>query len=105
LTKHLPAITLMFALSLSQATNAQTMQEIQDYCQSMHSGMSEEDARSYIEECIREQSSYLDQETDYQEQQYDTQEYTEPEQAYDEDYAEESYQEPAYEEESSYTPD
>ena len=80
----------------------------------MHGDM-DDDSRAYIDECINEQKSYLDQDN-YQEsyqENYDTQEsyaspdYSEAQQEYpaeQESYSEESYQEPVYEPES-YTPE
>ncbi len=79
----------LFGLLLSQTASAQSIKQIQEYCQSMGgSGMSDEDSKTFIDECIAEQSSYLEQDTS-----------AEP---YEDNssYEDRSYQEPSYEESS-----
>ncbi len=99
---------LMSGFSLTTLA-AQSMQEVQEYCQSLHAGMDEADARMYIDECISEQKSYLEQ--DYASQD-DSQAYQDepayPDYNEQEDtsyqgnsYNEETYQEPEYTQESS----
>ena len=114
---------LVTGVLLTQSSMAQSLQEIQEYCQSMNGeGINDEDARAYIEECINEQKSYLDQESyssqdSYSSQEnYEAQEYTEqesvpqdePSDYQNESYSEESthYQEQEQQyEQDSYTPD
>jgi len=106
---------LATGLLMAQSSAAQSLQEIQEYCQSMNGeGINDEDARAYIEECINEQKSYLDQDSYSTQENYDAQEYTEQESVPQEEpsdyqndsYSEESthYQEQQYEQDS-YTPD
>jgi hypothetical protein len=106
-------ILLVYLFGLSAGSSslcfAQSLQEIQEYCQSMHGGMTEEDARAYIEECINEQKGFIDQETsnypEYSDQVHEQEQYTAEEETYSEEsYTEESYQEPVYEQDT-YTPD
>ena len=98
----------LMVITTSQSTAAQSLQEIQEYCQSMYAGMDADEARAYVDECINEQKSYLDQDS-YQEnydtqENYESQDYSEAPQEYPSEYSEETYQEPAYEPES-YTPE
>lgn len=113
--KYCLPLSMLLVMSASQSGFAQSMQEIQEYCQSMHSGMNDDESRAYIDECINEQKSYLDQDSygsqdNYAGQEnYESQDYSEAQSQQDypaeyESYTEETYQEPAYEPES-YTPE
>lgn len=83
---------ILFFLVFAQTASSQSIKDIQEYCQSMSgSGISDEDSKAFISDCIAEQSSYLEQE---QIEQYpDSNEYEEST-SY-----EDSYQEPQYEQE------
>lgn len=101
---------ILLCLPFSQTATAQSMKDIQDYCQSMGgSGMSDEDTKAFMDECIAEQSSYLDQEsapeqaeqyensTSYEDSSYEDSSYEES--TYQDNSEESSYQEPQYEQE------
>ena len=84
---------LLFCLLFAQTASAQSIKDIQDYCQSMSgSGIMDEDSKAFIDDCIAEQSSYLEQEVP-SEQYQDSNEYEES------NSYEDSYQEPQYEQE------
>ena len=95
LSNYLLALSAVFALQFSQQLAAQGVNDIKEYCQSMTgSGMTEEDLQSFMNDCIAEQSSYLEQ--DIQTEQYEDNSY---ESSYDSAYEEPSYEpEPQYEE-------
>lgn len=99
LSKSIVISGLILFLPFAQQASAQSVKDIQEYCQSMAgSGMSEEDAKAFIEDCVAEQSSYLEQET--QSEQYDDSNRYEENNSYEEsNNYENSYQEPQYEQE------
>jgi len=78
---------LLFCFAFAQTSSAQSIKDIQEYCQSMSgSGISDEDSKAFVNDCIAEQSSYLEQEF--------------PSEQYEESNSyEDSYQEPQYEQE------
>lgn len=94
---------LVCLLPLSQTASAQNIKDIQEYCQSMAgSGMSDEDTRAFMEDCVAEQSSYMDQEMPAEEVDQLEESSTESEpQNYEEhnNYDSETYQEPQYDQE------
>ena len=84
---------LLLCLSFAQTASAQSIKDIQEYCQSMSgSGISDEDAKAFMDDCISEQSSYLEQEIPPE--QYEDSNGYEESNSY-----EDSYQEPQYEQE------
>tara|TARA_R110002167_G_scaffold96811_17_gene256056 strand:+ start:1959 stop:2375 length:417 start_codon:yes stop_codon:yes gene_type:complete len=91
--KSLSITGLLLCLPFIQSVSAQSIKDIQEYCQSMSgSGISDEDAKAFIADCIAEQSSYLEQDS-LQEQYEDSSGYEES------NSYEDSYQEPQYEQE------
>ncbi|MFV1873923.1 MAG: hypothetical protein ACMZ64_11440 [Oleiphilus sp.] len=85
LTKPVFISCLLFSMSALQMASAQSINDIQEYCQSMgSSGMSQEDAKTFMDDCIAEQSSYLEQ--DMPAEQYDDNS------AYDSSYENSSYE-------------
>lgn len=78
---------LLFYFTFAQTASAQSIKDIQEYCQSMYgSGIVDEDSKAFINDCIAEQSSYLEQDV--------------PSEQYQEsNHYEDSYQEPQYEQE------
>lgn len=87
---------LLLCLPFAQSTSAQSIKDIQEYCQSISgSGMSDEDSKAFLADCIAEQSSYLDQESEpVQTEQYEENTSYEENNSY-----EDSYPEPQYEQE------
>ena len=58
-SKSLLITGILLCLPFSQSATAQSAKDIQDYCQSMGgSGMSDEDTKAFMDECIAEQSSF-----------------------------------------------
>jgi hypothetical protein len=92
--KYLLITSILLCLPIAQSASAQSVKDIQDYCQSMGgSGMSDEDSKAFIDECIAEQSSYLEREIPQEQpEQYE-------DSAYQDNNDENSYQEPQYEQE------
>ena len=90
---------LLVTLPFTQSVSAQSAAEIQEYCQSMTgSGMSDEDVKQFMSDCVAEQSSYLEPESpsEYYEDSPNYEENT----SYDDNNSyENSYQEPQYEQE------
>jgi len=104
-SKSLLITGILLCLPFSQSATAQSAKDIQDYCQSMGgSGMSDEDTKAFMDECIAEQSSYFEQES--APEQYDQYENSNSyedssyeESTYQDNNEESSYQEPQYEQE------
>lgn len=106
LSKSLLITGLLLCLPFTQTASAQSVKDIQDYCQSMGgSGMSDEDTKAFMDDCIAEQSSYLEQEIapEQPEQYEDSSSYednsTYEDNSYQDTSDESSYQEPQYEQE------
>lgn len=77
------------ALQLPTQLAAESVDDIQEYCQSMTSaGVSEEELQSFMNDCIAEQRSYVDQ--DIQPELYEDNNY---ESTNDSNYADTQYQE------------
>lgn len=102
LTKPVFISCLLFSMSALQMASAQSINDIQEYCQSMgSSGMSQEDAKAFMDDCIAEQSSYLEQ--DMPAERYDDNSAYENlsentyDSSYDTAYEESNEQEPQYE--------
>ena len=95
-TKPIFIVGLLLCLPLTQTASAQSIKDIQEYCQSMSgSGMSDEDTKAFMDDCIAEQSAYLEQESvSEQTEQYEDSANYEENNSY-----EDSYQEPQYEQE------
>jgi hypothetical protein len=92
--KYLLITGILLGLTLTQIASAQSIKDIQNYCQSMGgTGLSNEDSKAFIDECIAEQGSYLEQEMPPE--QY------EESNSYDDNstYEDNSFQEPQYEQE------
>jgi len=111
-SKSLFITGILLCFSVAQIASAQTIKDIQEYCQSMgSSGMSDEDTKAFMDECIAEQSAYLEQESPQEQtEQYedsnsyeqnnsfeDTSNYEDT--SYQDNSDESSYQEPQYEQE------
>jgi len=100
LANYLFTFSAVFALQCSQQLAAQSVNDIKEYCQSMTgSGMTEEDLQSFMNDCIAEQSSYLEQ--DIQTEHYEDNSY---ESSYENSY-DSAYEEPSYEQEPQYEED
>tara|TARA_R110001592_G_scaffold238227_2_gene497751 strand:- start:43119 stop:43586 length:468 start_codon:yes stop_codon:yes gene_type:complete len=101
---------ILLCCSVTQIAYAQTIKDIQEYCQSMGgSGMSDEDTKTFMDECIAEQSAYLEQESpqeqteQYEDNSYEQNNNYEDSSTYEDtgyqDTDNSSYQEPQYEQE------
>lgn len=96
LSYHLLAISALLTFTLPSQLAAQSVDDIQAYCQSMTgSGLSEEDLQSFMNDCIAEQRSYLEQ--DVQTEHYE-------DNTYENNTYENSYEETSYEQEPQYEP-
>jgi Ni/Co efflux regulator RcnB len=101
-SKSIIIASLFLGLSFTQTAMAQSIKDIQEYCQSMSgSGMSDEDAKAFIDDCVAEQSAYLEQErvSESNEQYEDNSSYEESNNYEENNSYEDSYQEPQYESE------
>lgn len=106
LNKICMVVGLLASASWSNTLYAQSLQEIQEYCQSMSGdGIYEEDARAYIAECINEQKAFLQENVDtydsdasYTNEQYHQEENYNDSTYEDSTYQDSTYQESAYQE-------
>lgn len=84
----------LLCMSLAQSASAQSIKDIQEYCQSMGGqGMSDEDSKAFIDDCIAEQSSYLEQDMPIEQEYQDN---SSDDNSYENSY-EGPYEEPQYE--------
>jgi len=75
--------TLVFGLSTTQASFANSLSEAKDYCESLDvAGLAQEEASQVINDCIEEQSQYIsEQESDFEQEPQDIDCYQEAESA------------------------
>ena len=73
--------TLVFGLSTTQASFANSLSEAKDYCESLDvAGLAQEEASQVINDCIEEQSQYIsEQESDFEQEPQDIDCYQEAE--------------------------